>query len=132
MAVLPRARDHRQGDRGKRNVLRRADTVFEGDARRSVRRGGGDARGHVDRAVPHAARHARGASRRGEGMINVSFVGCGGMAASVMFCGVLKLYLKVTPVEAFAVVAATLGGMSIALYLTRHVTRERRPDGEKA
>ena len=54
------------------------------------------------------------------------------IAASVMFCGVLILYLKVTPVEAFAVVAATLGGMSIALYLTRHVTRERRPDGEKA
>jgi hypothetical protein len=45
---------------------------------------------------------------------------------------VLILYLKVTPVEAFAVVAATLGGMSIALYLTRHATREGRPDGEKA
>ena len=41
------------------------------------------------------------------------------IAASVMFCGVLILYLKVTPVMAFAMVAATLGGMWIALYLTR-------------
>ena len=54
------------------------------------------------------------------------------IAASVMFCGVLILYLKVTPVEAFAVVAATLGGMWIALYLMRHAAREKRPDTEKA
>jgi drug/metabolite transporter (DMT)-like permease len=49
------------------------------------------------------------------------------IAASVMFCGVLILYLKVTPVTAFAMVAATLAGMSIALY----ATREKRPDAEK-
>ena len=41
------------------------------------------------------------------------------IAAAVMFCGVLILYLKVTPLEAFAVVAATLVGMSVALYVTR-------------
>jgi EamA domain-containing membrane protein RarD len=41
------------------------------------------------------------------------------IAASVMFCGVLILYLKVTPVTAFVMVAATLGGMSIAMYATR-------------
>jgi hypothetical protein len=40
---------------------------------------------------------------------------------------VLILYLKVTPVTAFAMVAATLAGMSIALY----ATREKRPDAEK-
>lgn len=49
------------------------------------------------------------------------------IAASVMFCGVLILYLKVTPVTAFAMVAATLAGMSIALY----ATREKRPHAEK-
>ena len=48
------------------------------------------------------------------------------IAASVMFCGVLILYLKVTPVEAFAMVAATLAGMSIALYATRSATREKK------
>jgi len=41
------------------------------------------------------------------------------IAASVMFCGVLILYLKVTPVAAFAMVGATLAGMAIALYATR-------------
>ena len=41
------------------------------------------------------------------------------IAATVMFCGVLILYLKVTPAEAFAIVAATLIGMTIALYATR-------------
>ena len=50
------------------------------------------------------------------------------IAASVMFCGVLILYLKVTPVAAFAMVAATLAGMSIALY----ATREKRNGAEKA
>jgi uncharacterized membrane protein len=47
------------------------------------------------------------------------------IAATVMFCGVLILYLKVTPVEAFAVVAATLLGMTIALYATRSAIREK-------
>jgi len=42
-----------------------------------------------------------------------------------MFCGVLILYLKVTPVAAFAMVVATLVGMSIALYATRSATREK-------
>ena len=41
------------------------------------------------------------------------------IAASVMFCGVLILYLKVTPLTAFAMVGATLAGMAIALYATR-------------
>ena len=41
------------------------------------------------------------------------------IAASVMFCGVLILYLKVSPVEALGIVAATIAGMTIALYATR-------------
>ena len=44
------------------------------------------------------------------------------IAASVMFCGVLILYLKVTPAEALGIVAATLIGMTIALYATREKT----------
>ena len=44
------------------------------------------------------------------------------IAASVMFCGVLILYLKVTSAEAVAIVAATLIGMTIALYATREKT----------
>ena len=44
------------------------------------------------------------------------------IAASVMFCGVLILYLKVTPGEALGIVAATLIGMTIALYATREKT----------
>jgi len=40
-------------------------------------------------------------------------------STSVMFCGVLILYLKVTPMAGAAIVAATLVGMSIALYATR-------------
>jgi hypothetical protein len=49
------------------------------------------------------------------------------IAASVMFCGVLILYLKVTPVTAFAMVAATLAAMWMALC----ATREKRPEAEK-
>ena len=41
------------------------------------------------------------------------------IAASAMFRGALILYLKVTPAQAFVMVAATLVGMSIALYATR-------------
>jgi drug/metabolite transporter (DMT)-like permease len=41
------------------------------------------------------------------------------IAATVMFCGVLILYLPVSPFEAMAIVAATLLGMTIALYATR-------------
>jgi drug/metabolite transporter (DMT)-like permease len=48
------------------------------------------------------------------------------IAASVMFCGVLILYLKVTPAAALAIVAATLAGMSIALYATRSATPEKK------
>jgi hypothetical protein len=44
-----------------------------------------------------------------------------------MFCGVLILYLKVTPATAFAMVAATLAGMTVALY----ATREKRPGAER-
>jgi drug/metabolite transporter (DMT)-like permease len=42
------------------------------------------------------------------------------IAASVMFCGVLILYLPVSPVEAAAMALVTIGGMSLALYTTRH------------
>jgi drug/metabolite transporter (DMT)-like permease len=48
------------------------------------------------------------------------------IAASVMFCGVLILYLKVTPTAALAIVAATLAGMSIALYTTRPAAPEKK------
>ena len=41
------------------------------------------------------------------------------IAASVMFCGVLILYLPVTPPVAWGIVAATLAGMTVALYATR-------------
>jgi drug/metabolite transporter (DMT)-like permease len=44
------------------------------------------------------------------------------IAASVMFCGVLILYLPVTPVQAAGIVAATLIGMTVALYATRERT----------
>ncbi|MBS1855839.1 MAG: EamA family transporter [Acidobacteria bacterium] len=44
------------------------------------------------------------------------------IAASVMFCGVLILYLPLTLAQALAVVAATLAGMSAALYATRAKT----------
>jgi hypothetical protein len=43
-----------------------------------------------------------------------------------MFCGVLILYLKVTPTAALAIVAATLAGMSIALYATRSSGLEKK------
>lgn len=42
------------------------------------------------------------------------------IAASVMFCGVLILYLPLTTVEAFAVTGLTLAGMGVALFATRH------------
>jgi uncharacterized membrane protein len=41
------------------------------------------------------------------------------IAASVMFCGVLILYLPLGWTSALALMAATLAGMSAALYLTR-------------
>jgi uncharacterized membrane protein len=44
------------------------------------------------------------------------------IAASVMFCGVLILYLPLTLIQAVGVVAATLAGMTIALLTTRKVT----------
>jgi uncharacterized membrane protein len=42
------------------------------------------------------------------------------IAASVMFCGVLILYLPLTPIQAAFMTMATLAGMSVALYATRH------------
>ena len=42
------------------------------------------------------------------------------IAASVMFCGVLILYLPLTPSQAALLTLATLAGMSVALYATRH------------
>jgi drug/metabolite transporter (DMT)-like permease len=41
------------------------------------------------------------------------------IAASVMFCGVLILYLPLTVGQAWGVVGLTLAGMSVALYATR-------------
>ncbi len=46
------------------------------------------------------------------------------IAASVMFCGVLILYLPLTAGEAFGVTGLTLAGMALALYLTRHENGE--------
>ncbi len=46
------------------------------------------------------------------------------IAASVMFCGVLILYLPVTAVQAAGFTLVTLLGMSLALYLTRNQTVE--------
>jgi uncharacterized membrane protein len=43
------------------------------------------------------------------------------IAASVMFCGVLILYLPLTLVQALGMVAATLAGMTVALFATRKV-----------
>ena len=42
------------------------------------------------------------------------------IAASVMFCGVLILYLPLTSPQALGMTALTLAGMSLALYLTRN------------
>ncbi|MGO9257573.1 MAG: EamA family transporter [Bryobacteraceae bacterium] len=42
------------------------------------------------------------------------------IAASVMFCGVLILYLPLTAPQAGVLTLATLAGMSAALYATRH------------
>jgi drug/metabolite transporter (DMT)-like permease len=42
------------------------------------------------------------------------------IAASVMFCGVLILYLPLTAPQAAVLTLATLAGMSVALYATRH------------
>jgi len=44
------------------------------------------------------------------------------IAASVMFCGVLILYLPLSGVQAMLVTALTLAGMTLALYLTRRKT----------
>ncbi|MDP9170460.1 MAG: DMT family transporter, partial [Acidobacteriota bacterium] len=44
------------------------------------------------------------------------------IAASVMFCGVLILYLPVNPLQAAALTLITIMGMSTALYLTRNQT----------
>jgi drug/metabolite transporter (DMT)-like permease len=44
------------------------------------------------------------------------------IAASVMFCGVLVLYLPVDAVQAAAIAGTTIAGMFIALWLTREKT----------
>ena len=41
------------------------------------------------------------------------------IAASVMFCGVLILYLPVSPLETAGIALLTLAGMGVALYATR-------------
>jgi len=46
------------------------------------------------------------------------------IAASVMFCGVLILYLQLSTAEAIALTALTLIGMGVALYLTRNQKAE--------
>lgn len=42
------------------------------------------------------------------------------IATAVMFCGVLILYLPMTPAQAVGFTLATLVGMSVALYVTRN------------
>jgi drug/metabolite transporter (DMT)-like permease len=51
------------------------------------------------------------------------------IAASVMFCGVLILYLPLSALETASMAAVTLVGMSAALYATRHqaTSREKVP-----
>jgi len=44
------------------------------------------------------------------------------IASSVMFCGVLVLYLPVDAVQAAAIAGATIAGMFLALWLTREKT----------
>ena len=44
------------------------------------------------------------------------------IAATVMFCGVLILYLPVTAWQAAGIFAATITGMSLAFYVTRNRT----------
>ncbi len=46
------------------------------------------------------------------------------IAASVMFCGVLILYLPLTAPQAFALTGLTLAGMALAMFLTRHAPVE--------
>lgn len=46
------------------------------------------------------------------------------IAASVMFCGVLILYLPLTALQTVALMAITLGAMAVALYCTRKRTSE--------
>jgi len=41
-----------------------------------------------------------------------------------MFCGVLILYLPLSPLQAALVTLLTLAGMTLALYLTRRETAE--------
>ena len=43
------------------------------------------------------------------------------IAASVMFCGVLILYLPLSPWETAGMAALTMAGMAAALYATRHM-----------
>jgi drug/metabolite transporter (DMT)-like permease len=49
------------------------------------------------------------------------------IAASVMFCGVLILYLPVDAMQAAGLTALTLAGMALALYLTRNEKVEVAP-----
>ena len=49
------------------------------------------------------------------------------IAASVMFCGVLILYLPLTGLQTAALALATIVAMAVALYATREVTVEVQP-----
>ena len=49
------------------------------------------------------------------------------IAASVMFCGVLILYLPLTALQAAAITLLTLAGMAAALYATRQAAAEVSP-----
>ena len=51
------------------------------------------------------------------------------IAASVMFCGVLILYLPLSAVEACGISAITLAGMTAALFLTRQGGKEAAHGG---
>jgi drug/metabolite transporter (DMT)-like permease len=50
------------------------------------------------------------------------------IAASVMFCGVLILYLPLTALQAAGIMALTLAGMAAALYATRNQAGEPVPE----
>jgi drug/metabolite transporter (DMT)-like permease len=55
------------------------------------------------------------------------------IAATVMFCGVLILYLPVTVWQAAGIFTATISGMALAFYLTRNqVTPNYKTPGEIA
>src|SRR5262249_21369702 len=72
MAVLPRAWHRREAHRIYRDVLRSVNSVSPARPHTGSGVHGGNPSRHDDRLLPYESQ---------TGMINVSFVGCGGMAA---------------------------------------------------